>query len=89
MAENNTIARPYAQAIFEIANEGGSLAEWSASLETAGQLLADGHVAEYLSAPSLNNARRQQFLTELFASSGAKLLSGADKKGTNFLRLRA
>ena len=36
MADNNTIARPYATAVFEIAQEAGELAEWSASLEAAG-----------------------------------------------------
>ncbi len=87
MAENNTIARPYAQAVFEVASESGTLVEWSESLDVAGPLLEDGQVAEYLSAPSLNDAKRLQFLTELFASVGAKLLAGGDQKGTNFLRL--
>ncbi len=87
MADNNTVARPYAQAIFEVANEAGSLAEWSASLEAASQLLEDGQVADFLSAPTLNNARRLEFLTELFASARASLLSGGDQKGLNFLKL--
>ncbi len=87
MAENNTIARPYAQAVFEVASEGGTLVEWSDSLEAAGKLLEDGQVAEFLSAPTLNDARRLEFLTELFASGGARLLAGGDQKGTNFLKL--
>ena len=87
MAENNTIARPYAQAVFEVASDAGTLGEWSESLATAGQLLEDGQVAEYLSAPTLNDARRLEFLTELFASAGARLLAGGDQKGTNFLKL--
>ena len=44
MADNNTIARPYAQAVFELANEADDLAAWSNSLERAGALLADGQV---------------------------------------------
>ena len=45
MADNNTIARPYAQAVFELANAAGELPAWSASLEVAGQLLLDlGHL---------------------------------------------
>ena len=87
MAENNTIARPYAQAVFEIASETGMLAEWSESLDAAGQLLEDGQVAEFLSAPTLNNARRLEFLTGLFASAGARVLGGSDQRGTNFLKL--
>ena len=29
MAEKTTIARPYAEAVFEVANEQGKLKEWS------------------------------------------------------------
>jgi len=87
MADNNTVARPYAQAAFEVAHESGELAAWSASLEIAGQLLADGRVAEYLGDPAQNDDRRLEFLTGLFDSAGAKLLSGDDRRGTNFLKL--
>jgi F-type H+-transporting ATPase subunit delta len=87
MADNNTIARPYAQAVFELANAAGELAAWSASLDTAGALFADGEVAEYLSAPGLTDARRLEFLTGLFKSAGADKLAGDDQQGTNFLKL--
>jgi F-type H+-transporting ATPase subunit delta len=87
MADNNTIARPYAQAIFELAHEAGELNAWSETLETAGRFLADGQVAAYLSDPAFNAKQRVEFLTGLFAKSGAKLLAGKDKKGNNFLKL--
>ncbi|MBT8098789.1 MAG: F0F1 ATP synthase subunit delta [Gammaproteobacteria bacterium] len=87
MADNNTIARPYAQAAFDTANEAGELAAWSASLMTAGELLADGQVAEFLSNPALNDTKRLDFLTGLFAKANARVLAGGDKKGTNFLKL--
>lgn len=87
MADNNTIARPYAQAAFEIASESGRLADWAASLETAGDLMADGQVAEYLGNPSLSDERRLEFLTGLFGQAGAGLLDGSDKHGSNFLKL--
>ena len=53
----------------------------------AGELLADGQVAGFLSNPALNNDRRLEFLTGLFAKAKAKVLAGGDKKGTNFLKL--
>ena len=87
MADNNTIARPYAQAVFELANDAGQLERWSAALELAGQLLADGQVAEFLSSPSLTNEQRLEFLSGLFASAGNKVLDGKNKRGTNFLKL--
>ncbi len=87
MADNNTIARPYAQAVFELANEADDLAAWSSSLETAGALLADGQVVAYLSDPAFSNEQRLEFLTGLFAKAKASKISGKDKQGTNFLKL--
>ena len=87
MADNNTAARPYAQAAFEVAHESGELAKWGESLEIAGQLMADGTVADYLSDPAMDDSRRLEFLSGLFRSAGAELLSGADRRGTNFLKL--
>ena len=87
MADNNTIARPYAQALFELANEAGELGAWSKSLDTASQLLGDGQVVDYLGNPGFNDKQRLDFLTGLFAKAGAKLLAGKNKQGTNFLRL--
>ena len=87
MADSNTLARPYAQAVFELASESNELATWSAALESAAQLLASGEVVEYLGDPDFSDAQRLEFLTGLFAAAGADLLSGKDKKGANFLKL--
>jgi len=87
MADKNTVSRPYATAIFELANEAGALAEWSESLIIAGQLLADKGLVEYLGNPGFNNAQRLEFLTGLFAQAGAKKLAGKDAHGTNFLKV--
>ena len=87
MADNNTIARPYAQAVFELAVDAGTLGSWSESLEAAGQILADNVLVEYLGNPEFNDTQRLEFLTGLFASAKVKLLAGADKKGSNFLKL--
>ena len=87
MADNNTLARPYAQAAFELAHESGELATWSDGLAAAGELLADGQVAKFLSDPSMDNDKRLEFLTGLFGKAKAKVLAGKDKRGTNFLKL--
>ena len=87
MADNNIVARPYAQAVFELANEAGELGPWSESLAIAGQLVADSALVEYLGNPAFNNEQRLEFLTGLFKNAGAKLLAGNDDKGTNFLKL--
>ena len=87
MADNNTVARPYATAIFDLANKAGALAAWSKSLGIAGQLLADKGLVEYLGNPAFNNAKRLEFLTGLFAKAGAKTLAGKDAHGTNFVKV--
>jgi F-type H+-transporting ATPase subunit delta len=87
MADKNTIARPYAEAIFELANAAGELTAWSTSLDIAGQLLADKGLVEYLGVPKLGNVRRLEFLAGLFKSAGATKLAGGDRNGTNFLKL--
>ena len=89
MADNNTIARPYARAAFELAGEKSDLAGWSAALDAAKDLLADGRVAKFLADPALSDDKRLEFLTGLFQSVDGKnsVLGGDDEQGTNFLRL--
>ena len=87
MADNNTVARPYARAIFEVAEDAGALGEWSGSLGIAGALLADKGLVEYLRAPQLSDEKRLEFLAGLFDKAGADRLAGNDDKGTNFLKL--
>jgi F-type H+-transporting ATPase subunit delta len=87
MADNNTVARPYAQAVFELANDSDSLGPWSESLAIAGQLLGDRPLVEYLGNPEFSDEQRLDFLSGLFTKAGAKLLAGGDDKGTNFVKL--
>ena len=89
MADNNTVARPYAQAIFEVAQENGALEELSASLAVASELLGDGQVAAFLARPSLNDDERLKFLQDLFAKAAGKksAFGGGSQHGTNLLKL--
>ncbi len=89
MADNNTIARPYARAAFELARDKGTLAKWSEALAAARDALADGQAARFLSHPALNDDQRLDFLTDLMKKAGGKasLLAGGSKEGKNFLKL--
>ncbi len=89
MADNNTVARPYAQAAFDVANETGALDELSRSLGIAKDLLADGQVAAFLANPALTDAECLDFLTGLFAKAAGEdsVFAGTSRHGTNFLRL--
>ena len=89
MADNNTVARPYAQAIFEVARENDALDDLSRSLGVAGELLADGQVAAFLANPALTDAERLDFLTGLFATAAGddSVFAGSNKHGANLLKL--
>ena len=89
MADNNTIARPYARAAFEFAGEHNDLASWSAALDAAKSLLADGQVTKFLANPALSDEQKLGFLTELFQSADGNksVLGGGNDQGSNFLKL--
>ena len=89
MADNNTIARPYARAAFELASEEKDLAAWSAALEGAKAVMANGRVAKFLGNPALSDEQKLGFLTDVFGSvSGtSSILAGDNKQGSNFLKL--
>jgi len=89
VADNNTVARPYAQAIFEVARENDAMDELSASLAAAGDLLGDGQVVAFLGEPALTDDQRLEFLQGLFASAIGErsVFAGGSQHGTNFLKL--
>lgn len=89
MADNNTIARPYAQAAFDLAGERQELANWSEALSDVKDVLADGQVLKFLANPSMTDARKLEFLVGLCSavSGKASLFAGGNRHGTNFLRL--
>jgi F-type H+-transporting ATPase subunit delta len=89
MADNNTIARPYARAAFDLANEKNDLGAWAEALNAAQEVLADGAAVRFLATPSLNDEQRLEFLCGLFAAVGGKasMLAGDNAEGVNFLKL--
>jgi F-type H+-transporting ATPase subunit delta len=89
VADNNTVARPYAQAAFEVARESGALAELSTSFAAAKALLEDGQVAGFMAVPTLTDDERLEFLQGLFAEAVGEgsVFAGGSQHGTNFLKL--
>lgn len=57
MAEPRTVARPYAEAAFRLADEAGSLARWSEMLAALAQVAADPRVRAALGDPKLSDAQ--------------------------------
>ncbi len=89
MADNHTLARPYAEAIFEVASESNDRASWSKGLVAAKDLLSDGQVTTFLSNPRLTGEEKYTFLSDLLntAAGASSVFSGRHKQGTNFLKL--
>jgi F-type H+-transporting ATPase subunit delta len=72
MAEPITIARPYAEAVFRLADDAGRLAEWSAMLSALAQVSVDERVRAAMGDPNLPAAR----VAGLFISILSGRLSG-------------
>ena len=57
MAEPSTIARPYAEAVFKLADAQGKLAEWSGVLANIAAVAADERIRAAIGDPNLPAAR--------------------------------
>jgi F-type H+-transporting ATPase subunit delta len=54
MAENSTLARPYAEAVFEIANSRNELQAWSDMLQSFSVIVADPQLQALLDNPAIS-----------------------------------
>jgi F-type H+-transporting ATPase subunit delta len=79
---NAILARPYARAVFQRAQEHDALGGWSETLELLSAIAGDERVARVLRAPRVPAERR----AELIRSIAGKHL---DESGDNFVRLLA
>jgi len=57
MAEPSTVARPYAEAAFRLADAAGALAKWSDMLGALAQVAQDERVQRAVADPSLSHAQ--------------------------------
>ena len=70
MAESITIARQYAQAVFEIAKEGGSLPAWSTSLKQLALISKDPNISEIIGNPKLTGKQIIDAIVSLTGVTG-------------------
>ena len=80
MAELATIARPYAEAAFEIARDGNALPRWSDMLRLAATVVANPRVAAALDNPRLDVGAKETLLLSVCGD-------GLTSEACNFLRL--
>src|SRR5467141_1973265 len=82
MAEPSTVARPYAEAAFKLADAAGALGKWSEMLAALAQVAQDARVRAAVADPNLSDAR----VAGLFIAILAGKLSG---EAENFVRVLA
>jgi len=82
MAERSTIARPYAQAIFQLAQASGDFGRWSEALQLLTVAAQDPNLAPLLGSPRIS---RQELADLLIEIAGDRL----DAAGRNLVRLLA
>lgn len=82
MAEATTLARPYAQAAFELAKGSGKLASWSEALSALTNITNDAQVKRLISNPKVESS---QLADLLIAIAKDKL----DQENQNFVKVLA
>lgn len=78
--EKTTIARPYAEAIFDLADQSNSLDQWSDMLSLLDLLVSDSQVAKLIDNPDMGKERLEGMLLDI---AGDNLNS----EGINLLKL--
>ena len=79
MLEKTTIARPYAEAAFEQAQEEGALKEWSELLATLAAVVSDKQMDNLLENPHITDEQLMQIITSVTGDLGTSR--------SNFIRI--
>lgn len=68
MLEKSTIARPYAQAVFELSQQTGDAEQWSSSLELLNRIVSDEQMYALLSNPKVTEQQLLDIISEIASS---------------------
>lgn len=80
MAETTTIARPYAEAVFGLADAAGTLAKWSQTLTRAAEVARNPDMLETMGNPRLT-------VDQLYGLFASLLGDGLFAESQNFIRV--
>ena len=86
MAENVTLARPYAEAAYQLARSGNALAAWSDVLSRLSAVAARPEMEECIGNPRLSPAQLTQLCLDVVAADAK---SGLSVDQQNFVRVLA
>jgi F-type H+-transporting ATPase subunit delta len=82
MAEPSTVARPYAEAAFRLADAGNALGKWSGMVRALAQVAEDKRVRAAIADPALSDAQTAGVFISVLAGS-------LDGEAENFVRVLA
>ncbi|MFN3786224.1 MAG: F0F1 ATP synthase subunit delta [Thiothrix sp.] len=82
MSDLTTAARPYARAVFEMAQEAGRLPQWSAQLAAMSAVVAAEGSASLLAHPRMSKEQKAQIFAEIAGDA-------LDDQGRNLLKTLA
>ena len=83
--ELSTIAKPYAQAIFEIAEKDDSLSEWSELLNTASAIMADDSAQAFIASPGTSKDQKVELICALLEKATSRELSKQESAFINLI----
>lgn len=86
MAELRTLARPYAEAVFELASAGGELGAWSGALDTLAAIARNEDVAVLIGNPGVDD---RDLAEAIVAIAGKALEAPGGERAENLVRLLA
>ena len=84
MSESKTIARPYANASFEIAQESGNAEEWLLFLENAAEVVKDSAMLNLVKSPGID---KQALAKTIFSISNEASGAPESEDRMNFISL--
>ena len=82
MSELSTLARPYAEAVFRMAQGENDLAGWSSRVATLASIVSDAQVAALIADPAVSSDRVTGLIIDV---AGASL----GERGANFVKVLA
>ncbi|SVE53467.1 uncharacterized protein METZ01_LOCUS506321, partial [marine metagenome] len=83
--ELSTIAKPYAQAIFEIAGQGKSVPSWSDFLAAASAIMADKNTKAFIASPGKSKDQKVNLISALIGKTNSKELSKQESAFINLI----
>lgn len=88
MSETSNIARPYAVAVFELAQAQNELAAWNTCLEVLAAIAADKQVKPLANNPRVSSEQLQQLILDVATEKLAGVLTGElNEHAVNLVKL--